>query len=154
MAADFWSRYREFAEQAAKQLHFSQVENYWLAAVGQAEFTGDEYRLSVSLIALAEVHWAGKDYSRALTIYQRLLSLYERRLGEEHLSVAMILRKLALISEHVGRYAEAEKFYQRALPLELKVFGNDQKTAILRLKTVARERVHNLNRRSFAAAAS
>ena len=56
-------------------------------------------------------------------LYQHALTIYENRLGAEHLDTATSLNNLALLYAREGRYEQAEPLYQRALAICEKRLG-------------------------------
>ena len=63
-------------------------------------------------------------YAQALPWYQQCLSVAKKRLGAEHLDVAISLNKLAGIYCSLGRYEEAESLHSQ----ELEIFEKPLKT--------------------------
>lgn len=66
---------------------------------------------------VAAVHkWAGR-YERALPLYRKSLSIYEKLLGPEHPRVASILGEIGLLEMQEGNFTLAERDMQRSLDI-------------------------------------
>jgi len=57
------------------------------------------------------------------SFYIQALALTRKLLGEEHLSVALSRRSLALLYDSQGRYSEAEPLYIQALDILERILG-------------------------------
>jgi len=79
------------------------------------------YLLDEQAAALAR---AGK-FDEAMAVSQQALALGQRRFGAEDAILAVLLLRIAEIHEALGRYAEAEPFYQRCLAVLEKARGSD-----------------------------
>jgi tetratricopeptide (TPR) repeat protein len=64
-------------------------------------------------------------HAQAEPLYLRALAIGEKRLGPDHLTVAICLNNLAGLLQATNRHAEAEPLYGRALTIFEKSFGPD-----------------------------
>jgi CHAT domain-containing protein/tetratricopeptide (TPR) repeat protein len=69
-------------------------------------------------------------YGKAESHYARMLAIYEKTLGSDHIYVAASLNKLADLYREQGAYDKAEPFYRRALAIYEKAQGQDVNAAI------------------------
>jgi CHAT domain-containing protein/Flp pilus assembly protein TadD len=63
-------------------------------------------------------------YAEAIPYARRALEIEERRSGPNHLNVAILLNRLALLYHEQGRYEDAEPLYQRSLAVHDKAHGS------------------------------
>jgi tetratricopeptide (TPR) repeat protein len=66
------------------------------------------------------------EYSQAMPLAQRVLSLREAALGPDHLDVARALNNLALVYDSQSRHHDAEPLFKRSLAIREKSLGPDQ----------------------------
>jgi tetratricopeptide (TPR) repeat protein len=78
-------------------------------------------RLNAEVIALYE---QGK-YDKALPLAERVVTLREKHLGEDHLLVADALRNLAAVYLAKGKNKEAKSSYLRSIAISEKNLGKD-----------------------------
>ncbi|MFT3815882.1 MAG: tetratricopeptide repeat protein [Acidovorax sp.] len=90
-----------------------------------------------------------KQHQDAITAWQRLLPLRERRLGVDASEVAWVLARLGLQLEHERRYVEALQAYERNLAIIKQRHGERSSEAASALYLVART-LRNLRRYSEA----
>lgn len=75
-------------------------------------------------------------YKEAIPVAKRAILLAEDRDGE-HAGVADILNQLAVLYKQLGRYAEAEPLYLRALRIQEKTLGNNHPEVAASLNNLA-----------------
>jgi tetratricopeptide (TPR) repeat protein len=63
---------------------------------------------------LAESYVRQRKYEQAEAIYRKVLDIYRRLFGPEHIEVAMTLHNLARVCEKQDRLAEAIDFRRKA----------------------------------------
>jgi hypothetical protein len=63
------------------------------------------------------------NYSKAQSLYERGLAIYERVYGEEHPDTALVLNNLGALLVQQGSYDEAQTLHERALAIREKVLG-------------------------------
>jgi tetratricopeptide (TPR) repeat protein len=73
-----------------------------------------------------ELRWAGQ-YSAAVPLAERYAEAMKSRHGAEAPQYATALNNVAMLYRTLGRYAEAEPMYQRALAIDEKALGQDHK---------------------------
>ncbi len=80
--------------------------------------------VATSVGALGAVEYRLGKYDAAEQQYRRALAIFEKVLGPSHLKVAQSLTRLGTALTAVGRYAEAEAVFDRALRIE-EAMGED-----------------------------
>ena len=96
----------------------------------------DVYVSSLLLNTLGKLYRAKDDYERAISTYQRLLTLREKYLGADLPFIAMTLHDLAAVYEAKGDYAPA---------LDLRVRGNDIREQILSMSLSPKQFANSLD---------
>ena len=71
----------------------------------------------------SELENSGK-YTEAVPYARRALEIEERRSGPNHLNVAILLNRLAILYDDLARYTDAEQMYKRSLAIREKVRGS------------------------------
>jgi TonB family protein len=66
---------------------------------------------------------AKKQYTDAEKLYERLLLIYEKVFGKDHINNAIIVERLALLSYLRGNFKNAEAFYSRSLATKEHALG-------------------------------
>jgi tetratricopeptide (TPR) repeat protein len=61
-------------------------------------------------------------YDESEPIYRHALAVFERRLGPEHMEIAITLSNLAAVMRYRGNAHEAEELYRRALEMKRAAF--------------------------------
>jgi tetratricopeptide (TPR) repeat protein len=92
-------------------------------ALETSERAGNQPVLATALINLGEIYMAKRKYSESLTMYRRLLPIYEKRFGAVHEQTAIIVDSLALLEYLNNNLKAAEPFYLRAVSIREQVFG-------------------------------
>ncbi len=64
-------------------------------------------------------------YEKALSIFQQVLSIRKKILGEEHPDYALSLNNLALLYVYMARYKKALPLYKQALAINKKILGEE-----------------------------
>jgi tetratricopeptide (TPR) repeat protein len=115
---DRWRIQHDNAAGALQQGRYSEAAALFLAAVQQAEKIGtQDVRLAESLNGLAQVYRYQQNYAAAEPRARQSLAILERTLGPSQSALIPSLVNLAGITTATGRYAEAERVYQRILSL-------------------------------------
>jgi tetratricopeptide (TPR) repeat protein len=116
-----WQAHMDKARDALQQAKFPQAEQSIRDAVQEAEgFGSEDLRLVASIRALARLHWAQSDYESAASLYERIISIQEKRLNPEHADVSVSLGNLAAIYREKRDYSRAIPFYERAIAIQEK----------------------------------
>ncbi|MBD2221138.1 CHAT domain-containing protein [Calothrix sp. FACHB-1219] len=64
-------------------------------------------------------------YNEAIPLWERVLIIRKKALGNEHPFVATSLNNLAFLYSSQGRYADAEHLYRQALDMRKRLLGNE-----------------------------
>ncbi len=64
-------------------------------------------------------------YELQISLFEQLIQLSQRTVGEEHPEYAIHLNNLAALLESMGRYEEAEPLYRQAIAICEKSLGED-----------------------------
>jgi CHAT domain-containing protein/Tfp pilus assembly protein PilF len=84
-----------------------------------------------------EYFYNAAKYSEAEEFFKRSLEIREKKLGPDHLDVALSLNSLALVYKATGRYAEAEPLYNRSLEIRESKLGKDHPAVAVSLNNLA-----------------
>ncbi|HEY9676912.1 MAG TPA: tetratricopeptide repeat protein [Drouetiella sp.] len=120
-----WEVLTASAEQALSNRDFGEAETMALAALEEAEsFAASDGRLAMTLESLAEIYYLQQKYTLAAPICRRLIALYSKTLGEDHLDTGIIAHNLAMIYHSAGKLVQAEPLYKQALAIKTKALGS------------------------------
>ncbi|NJL90897.1 MAG: tetratricopeptide repeat protein [Coleofasciculaceae cyanobacterium SM2_1_6] len=86
---------------------------------------------------LGDAYKSHSNYVKAENAYQESLNLYQKLLGDDHLTVANSLNNLAGIYRATGRYSDAEPLYQRSLHIRETQLGADHPSTASSLNNLA-----------------
>ena len=84
-----------------------------------------EYLLPSFLSQAAAQFTSMDEMSNAEGLYRRVLEMWEKSTGVEHLVTICSVEDLARVLQHQGKYEAAEKTYRRALEVMEKVIGRN-----------------------------
>jgi tetratricopeptide (TPR) repeat protein len=119
-----WQEQMDAASRALQRAQFLEAEERIREAIREAEgFGPQDLRLSASLKALATLDWAQGDYPSAASLYERVVSIQEKKLGPEHDELGTSLGNLAAIYREQADYARAVPLYERALAVREKALN-------------------------------
>jgi tetratricopeptide (TPR) repeat protein len=119
-----WEVLTASAEQALQNKNYSEAETMALSALEEAEsFEVNDGRLAMTLESLAEIYYLQQKYALAAPICRRLLSMYSKTLGDDHLDTGIISHNLAMIYHSAGKLQQAEPLYKQALAIKTKAMG-------------------------------
>lgn len=119
-----WEVLSASVEKALQAQDWEEAETMALAALEEAEeFESGDGRLAMTLESLAELYYLQGKYSLAAPICKRLLKLYGRTLGPDHLDTGIIAHNLAMIYHSSDKFALAEPLYKQALKIKTKILG-------------------------------
>ncbi len=114
-----WDKLRATAEQAQQEGMFEFAETNWIAALEEAEDFGDsDRRLAYTLERLGECLWHQGKLTDAASHCKRVLKMYEKVLGPDHIDVACFAGNLAMIYHARKEYDKAEIYYKKALKIK------------------------------------
>jgi hypothetical protein len=121
---DSWERYRGDAEKALKNNDLVEAEAMLFASLQEAEELPDnDPRLTVSLESLAEFYWNHQKHFHAEVLCRRILKIYERALGKDHIDVGVLANNLAMLCHLQKKYIDAEVLYKQTLSIKTRVLG-------------------------------
>ncbi len=90
-----------------------------------------------SFTGLGQFYMGQGLYAQAEPVYLQALELFQRLLGDNHLSVANTLNNLAELYRSQGRYSEAEPVYLQALELGQRNLGENHSLVATSLNNLA-----------------
>ena len=113
-----WEQYNEAGRRSFGQGNLAEAEEYFLAAVREAELLGpDSAQLAASLNALGQLRLQAKDVAGAQEHLERALAIKERVYGAEHHALVSSLNNLGALHDVKGELDEAERSLTRALAI-------------------------------------
>jgi len=97
-----------------------------LEALALAEFfSPDDRRQGMSLELLTGILYQRKQYALSEPFMCRLLEMYRRNLGAEHLDTGTVLHNVALLYHHWGKLEDADRFYLSAVKVKSSHLGSE-----------------------------
>ncbi|MBI4488826.1 MAG: tetratricopeptide repeat protein, partial [Deltaproteobacteria bacterium] len=103
-----WKIYYDAGLKAYQQGRYSDAEKLYSSAVKEAERSGTQDSLAMTLNNLGLVLYAQGKYTEAEPLYKRALEIRRETLGPEHPEVSASLNNLAQLYRAQGKNAEAE----------------------------------------------
>ena len=91
--------------------------------------TGNELEEARALNNVAAIHHSRGDFVKALAIFERVLALFEKNHGTEHIEVAKTLNNIANVYAVQGEDEKAEPFQDRSVEIFVKVLSRDDPAA-------------------------
>jgi tetratricopeptide (TPR) repeat protein len=111
-------------EQSMDQGKWDESERLALSALEEAEcFEPDDRRLGITLELLSEIYYMTQEYYRGAHVIRRLLQMYIRCLGPDHLDTGTVTHNAAMLYHSWTKYDEAEPFYVQALRIKKNRLG-------------------------------
>lgn len=111
-------------EQSMDQGKWEESEMLALSALEEAEcFEIDDRRLGITLELLSEIYYMTQEYHRGAPVIRRLLQMYIRCLGPDHLDTGTVTHNAAMLYHSWGKHDEAEPFYVQALRIKKNRLG-------------------------------
>jgi len=124
MTNDNWQKYKSSGEQALMRGALGEAESMWLAALEEAEdFPENDSRRAVTYEGLSEAYFRQGKNKDAEATCRRLLSLYRRVHGPDHIDVGITSSNLAMLLHMSHNYADAEPLYKQSIAIKTKVLG-------------------------------
>jgi tetratricopeptide (TPR) repeat protein len=121
-----WQRYVAETESCIKDESFDEAEQFGLRALEIAESYGSEDpRLGISLELLSQIYYRDNRFHYGAPVMMRLLQLYRRRLGQDHLDTGTVTHNAALLYHGWRKVEEAGVFYQQAMYIKSSKLGLD-----------------------------
>lgn len=103
-----------------------EAQNSALQALAVAEaFAPDDRRQGMSLELLSGILFRQKKYAVCEPFLCRLVAMYKRCLGNEHVDTGTILHNVALMYQGWGRLEEADAYYLQAVKVKSAHLGVD-----------------------------
>ncbi len=86
-------------------------------------FPPDDRRQGIALELVTSVLYMKKQYQTCQPFLVRLLEMYKRCLGPEHIDTASIMHNLALLYHHSGKLEQADVQYLNAVKIKSAALG-------------------------------
>jgi tetratricopeptide (TPR) repeat protein len=96
-----------------------------------------ELDLAQSLFWIAGLYVEQGNYEHAKFLYEQVLKIQTKQLGEFHSSIASSLNNLAFLNNLKGHYSEAECLYKKSLEIRQKLLGNEHLDVAISLNNLA-----------------
>lgn len=113
-------------EELIEQRDFDEAEKTALRALEQAEmFEVNDRRLGVTLELLSQLYFFAGQFEYGAPVIMRLLQMYRRLLGHNHLDTATITYNAAVLYHQWKKFEEASVFYQQSMYIKACKLGND-----------------------------
>jgi tetratricopeptide (TPR) repeat protein len=126
MTNDNWLKYKNSGEQALTRGALGEAESMWLAALEEAEdFPENDSRRAITYEGLSEAYFRQGKNKDAEATCRRLLSLYRRVHGPDHIDVGITSSNLAMLLHMSHNYADAEPLYKQSIAIKTKVLGSN-----------------------------
>jgi len=120
-----WNQLRTAGESLVKEGNLLAAKAVWRDALEEAEAFGEQDpRYLMSLEYLAEVLFNMGKPEAALPHCLKLLSLYEAKLGPDHVDVGILASNVASICHGLDRLNEAEPMYKKAIAIQRNTHGS------------------------------
>ena len=121
-----WQRYIADTERCIKDECFEEAEQSGLRALEIAEaYGGDDPRLGISLELLSQIYYRDSRFHYGAPVMMRLLQMYRRRLGQDHLDTGTVTHNAALLYHGWRKVEEAGVFYEQAMYIKSAKLGLD-----------------------------
>jgi len=122
--ASRWQQYIADTERAIRDECLDEAEHAALRALELAEsYQRDDQRIGITLELLSQVYFRDHRYQYGAPVMMRLLQLYRRRLGQDHLDTGTITHNAALLYHAWRKVDEAGVFYQQAMYIKSAKLG-------------------------------
>lgn len=119
-----WQKYVLETEQCIKDDKLDEAEHAGLRALEIAEsYDRDDQRVGITLELLSQIYYRSRRYHYGAPVMMRLLQLYRRRLGQDHLDTGTITHNAALLYHAWRKVDEAGVFYQQAMYIKSAKLG-------------------------------
>ena len=89
----------------------------------EKKFGANHPKVVLTLIKIFEIYEARREYTKAESVFKRILAIFEKSPGKNDSTVADSLSILADLYVTQGHYAQAEPLYKRSLALSEKALG-------------------------------
>lgn len=119
-----WQKYIGDTERSIRDEKFDEAEHAGLRALELAEaYVRDDQRIGITLELLSQIYYRSQRYHYGAPVMMRLLQLYRRRLGQDHLDTGTITHNAALLYHAWRKVDEAGVFYQQAMYIKSSKLG-------------------------------
>lgn len=120
-----WDGLIAFANEAMEANKWGESEDLALAALKVADesFQLDDRRIGITLELLSEIYYGTREYYKGAPIMTRLLDMYIRCLGPDHVDTGTVTHNAAMLYHSWNKYDEAEPFYLEALRIKKNGLG-------------------------------
>ncbi len=121
-----WRKLFDAGNDALKDGNFKQAEEYFFAALAEAERFGDkDPRLANTLEQLVEANWYAGQFGQVEAHARRLLLLYQNTVGPDHFKTACISYRLANLYHYEQKLGLAEPLYKQVTTVMMKWLGSN-----------------------------
>jgi tetratricopeptide (TPR) repeat protein len=120
----------DLREQKQGKDHWQTIDARWQAealrrVVRLGKEGQEDFSRSVTLLHRAGTHYTNRRYREAQVLFEEVLALRRKVLGEEHPEMALSYHYVAATLRDQGRYKEAEDRYRTVLKIRRKTLGEE-----------------------------
>ncbi|MCA9805647.1 MAG: tetratricopeptide repeat protein [Cyanobacteria bacterium HKST-UBA02] len=110
-----WGGLVQKVERLISEGRHDQAENIALEALALAEdYPPDDRRTGITLELLCEIYFSTRQYTYAAPVMMRVLQMYRRCLGFNHIDTGTITHNAARLYHEWRKFDEAKAFYELA----------------------------------------
>jgi len=119
-----WSALVRDIEMMIEREHYPESEKLALKALEHAEmYKPDDRRVGITLELLSQIYFFTRQYHYGAPVIMRLLQMYRRCLGHDHLDTGTITHNAAMLYHSWSKFEEASVFYQQAVYIKSAKLG-------------------------------
>ncbi|MBX9670532.1 MAG: tetratricopeptide repeat protein [Candidatus Obscuribacterales bacterium] len=119
-----WKKFVAETERLFKEENYNDAERAGLRALEIAEsYRRDDPRLGITLELLSRIYYHNSKFQYGAPVIMRLLQLYRRCLGQDHLDTGTVTHNAALLYHAWRKPDEAGVFYQQAMYIKSAKLG-------------------------------
>jgi|AGTN01.3.fsa_nt_gi hypothetical protein len=119
-----WSALVRDIEKMIEREHYLESEKLALKALEHAEmYKPDDRRVGITLELLSQIYFFTHQYHYGAPVIMRLLQMYRRCLGHDHLDTGTITHNAAMLYHSWSKFEEASVFYQQAVYIKSAKLG-------------------------------
>lgn len=130
--AKTWQELMSKAQEQMSKGKLDDARSAALEALALSESFGpDDRRQGMSLELLSAILFQKKEYQLGEPFMCRLLEMYKRNLGPEHLDTGTVMHNVALLYHGWGKLESADQLYLQAVKVKSKHLGSDHPEMIV-----------------------
>lgn len=138
-AEEFWQKNVHEVQRLIDQKKLDSAENIGLRLLEVSEeFERDDKRLGITLELLSQIYYRKCEYHYGAPVLMRLLQMYRRCLGPDHLDTGTITHNAAILYQAWKKYNEAGIFYQQSMYIKSSKLGYEHPDVALIRNNYAR----------------